>query len=985
MSDESVVRARLTQLAGTVAQAQADATAVLPLALAELDHVRAAAHQDDARRRAEIAAGLDAARAAHAAARAALQAQLADLEAQLALQGNAAWDNPAWQRWAPLPRGSEPPRVVRVGEFCERVGGAEEWFPALVPLIGSASLCIIAPDAQKQASIAALQSVAMRVLAGNPPGTVRLTMIDPLGLGANAANFMALKDLDDELISARAWTEPSHIERQLADLAEHVENVVQLYLRTDFATIEAYNRSGGVRGDGAAAPGSVDDVNPIAEPYRIVVVFDFPTNFSEAAARRLVSLVQNGARCGVYALIHLDPGRKLPYGFDAAELTSHCQVITQRPDGVFWHDAVSDAQRSLARCAITLDALPNDIGRRIVEQVGSSSRSARGVSLPFDRIAPGAALWWQGAARGDGTRQGTAGGLRVGLGPAGARKIQQLELGAAGTNHHALVVGRIGSGKTTLLHTIITNLALTYAPDEIELYLIDFKEGVEFQVYARAALPHAAVVAIESEREFGLSVLRRLHKELERRSTEFRQPDVGVSNLREYRERTGKVMSRVLMIVDEFQVFFSDDDVIANEAARIIEDLVRRGRSFGLHLLFATQTLAGSATLSRATLDQFGVRIALQCSEADSRMILADDNGAARLLRRPGEAIYNDANGLIEGNTRFQVAYLGPKQLDGYLEALQRREWVRAERQIVFEGNRPALIAQNQPLLQVCQAPPAAVPPRRMSAWLGEPIEIKDPTAALFRRQRGSNLLIVGQQDELALGMLACSIVSIAAQVDHTAATFTIADFSDIDDERFGPYLEQLGDVVPQPLSYTRPRGLAASLQRLADELAERQAQSEQGLRARPSLFLVIFGLHRARDLQADDSGGLGVGSFSSFGSFGDTPPPPPSPAQLFPKLLRDGPDLGIHTIAWCDSVTNLTRILDRTLLREFETRVAMRMSADDSHALLGVPGAAKLPNLRALLVNEADGRQEKFRPYSAPANEWIARALDRHHRVVNP
>ena len=212
-----------------------------------------------------------------------------------------------------------------------------------------------------------------------------------------------------------------------------------------------------------------------------------------------------------------------------------------------------------------------------------------------------------------------------------------------------------------------------------------------------------------------------------------------------------------------------------------------------------------------------------------------------------------------------------------------------------------------------------------------------------------------------------------------------IADFSDADDERVGHYLEQLGDVVPQPLSYTRPRGLPASLQRLADELAERQAQSDQGLRTRPSLFLVIFGLHRARDLQSDDGGGLGVGSFSSFGGFGDAPPPPPSPAQLFPRLLRDGPDLGIHTIAWCDSYTNLTRILDRTLPREFETRVAMRMSADDSHALLGMPSAAKLPNLRALLVNEADGRQEKFRPYRAPTSEWIAQALGAHHRVVNP
>jgi len=57
-------------------------------------------------------------------------------------------------------------------------------------------------------------------------------------------------------------------------------------------------------------------------------------------------------------------------------------------------------------------------------------------------------------------------------------------------------------------HALLTNLALTYSPDEAELYLIDFKEGVEFQWYATYRLPHARVVAIQSEREFGLSVLQ---------------------------------------------------------------------------------------------------------------------------------------------------------------------------------------------------------------------------------------------------------------------------------------------------------------------------------------------------------------------------------------------------------------------------------------------------------------------------------------------
>ncbi len=107
------------------------------------------------------------------------------------------------------------------------------------------------------------------------------------------------------------------------------------------------------------------------------------------------------------------------------------------------------------------------------------------------------------------------------LGGAGATKLQALKLGE-GTAQHVLIAGKTGSGKSTLLHALITNVALTYSPDQIELYLIDFKKGVEFKTYATYQLPHARVIAIESEREFGLSVLEKLDAELKRRGDLYR-------------------------------------------------------------------------------------------------------------------------------------------------------------------------------------------------------------------------------------------------------------------------------------------------------------------------------------------------------------------------------------------------------------------------------------------------------------------------------
>src|SRR5204863_7231055 len=121
--------------------------------------------------------------------------------------------------------------------------------------------------------------------------------------------------------------------------------------------------------------------------------------------------------------------------------------------------------------------------------------------------------WWHGSS---------SKGLQVPLGRSGATGRQMLTLGQ-GTSQHVLVAGKTGSGKSTLLHVLITQLALRYSPDEVELYLVDFKKGVEFKTYSRHQLPHARVIAIESEREFGLSVLQRLDAELRARGDQFRR------------------------------------------------------------------------------------------------------------------------------------------------------------------------------------------------------------------------------------------------------------------------------------------------------------------------------------------------------------------------------------------------------------------------------------------------------------------------------
>lgn len=866
------------------------------------------------------------------------------------------WHGPAWREWKPP---VDVPAGIRVGSLAVDVtrfpGGppaderlkafepARFSLPAMLPFPQRCATVLRAADAGRATAVQTLQALMARFLTSIPPGKVRFTVIDPVSLGENFAAFMHLGDYDEQLIGSRIWTETAHIEKRLSDLTAHMENVIQKYLRNQYASIEEYNAQAG----------------EVAEPYRVLVVANFPANFSTEAARRLVSIASSGASCGVYTLVSVDLKQPLPQGFQLADLEQTSLVLDGKGGRFIWRDP------DFAEYPLRLDT-PPDAGtlRQALDLVGRGAKEAGRVEVDFEFIAPAAEQWWTSDSRK---------GITVPLGRAGATKRQFLQLGQ-GTSQHALVAGKTGSGKSTLLHALITNLALHYGPNEIELYLIDFKKGVEFKTYATHELPHARVIAIESEREFGLSVLKRLEAEMQRRGELFR--DEGVQDIAAFRDKTEKGQSRsscpshahlprVLLIVDEFQVLFVEDDKVAADASYLLDNLARMGRAFGVHVLLGSQTLGGAYSLARSTIDQMAVRIALQCSEADASLILGKDNSAARLLSRPGEAIYNDDGGKIERNDIFQVVWLPEERREGYLRRVhdlaRQRGWSAPAPTIVFEGNHPADIAQNHLLHRMLEG--EAAPTRERVAWLGDALAIKDPTVAVFRRQSSSNLLLVGQQSEPARAVLTAAIIALAAQHDRAADTsarpsVTLLDGSTADDPQAG-FFGRLATAVPH-VRVAGLRDVAPAMAELGEELARRQADPQAP--ATP-LFLAVYGLHRFRDLRKpeDDFG---------FGRRGEDKAA--SPAEQFLELLREGPACGIHLLVWCDTLANVVRAVDRAGLREFDMRVLFQMGVNDSSSLIDSPLASKLGLHRALFACEEVSAPEKFRPYSLPSPEWL-------------
>lgn len=801
--------------------------------------------------------------------------------------------------------------------------------PAMLAFPQRGSMLIRYAREARDAANAALQAVMTRLLTTIPPGRAHLTIIDPVGLGQAFAGFMHLVDYDDAMIGGRIWTEGQQIEQQLTDLTNHMENVIQKYLRNEFETIDEYNQQAG----------------ELAEPYRFLVVANFPSNFSEEAIRRLTSIVASGSRCGVYTLISHDARMQLPKEVGTQDLVGDGVYLSQGDEGEFvWRDDV------YKHYPLALDAPPAESTvTSLMHRVGAAARESGKVEVPFTSVAPKPEERWSRSAQHD---------IVAPLGRSGATRLQSLSLGK-GVAQHVLIAGKTGSGKSSLLHAIITSTVLWYAPDEVEFYLVDFKKGVEFKTYANHALPHARAIAIESDREFGLSVLQRLDEEMNRRGELFRK--VGVQDIAGYRETPDAVtMPRTLLVIDEFQIFFGEDDKLAQDAAMLLDRLVRQGRAFGMHVILGSQTLGGATGLARSTIGQMAVRIALQCSEADSQLILDDTNPAARLLTRPGEAIYNDAGGLVEGNSPFQTAWLPDRERDGLLNEVSSmadaRNVERDEPIIVFEGSAPGDVSKNRPLQRLLQSPPTAAS-AEPKAWLGEAIEIKEPTNVLFRRQSGMNLLLVGQRDDAAMGIMAAAITGLGAQMHGGNGAIYLLDGSPQEESQSAALKRSLAalSIETQDVAW---RDVANCMANVLAEVRRRRGDDSGNADGMAPIFVFVYALQRYRMLRKrEDEFGLSMSADETQ----------LDPSRDFAEILREGPPVGVHVVAWCDTPTAADRTLDRASMREFDHRVLFQMSATDSSNLIDSPVANRLGLYRALYYSEEQGIMEKFRPYGVP------------------
>lgn len=419
----------------------------------------------------------------------------------------------------------------------------------------------------------------------------------------------------------------------------------------------------------------------------------------------------------------------------------------------------------------TIDLVHKD-ATEIINMCSILIELAKNSSLPsinFLTVHGEGKSYWQGNSKD---------GLTFSIGKYGVEDVHITIGDEVNQRHNIMITGAVGQGKSNLLSVIIHSLAHYYSPNELEMYLLDFKEGVSLKAFTNLNyefyLPHARTIALEADVTFGLAVLEHLHSEYIKRMKILKK--YNAKSLKELRDLTNLRMARIVVVIDEFQMLFGDDFNKGTQIVELLEQSIRLFRAAGIHFILASQSLSGNPIFTQKSdviMSQIPIRIAHKNSKNESRHILSINNDSAAYLR-PHEAIVNMDYGELSQNLKTIVAFADEK----ILSQLRRTWWLRAKDAIpapyVFENDKAISIKEySLSIDRKAGSEPQAALGIKMSVG-GDLLYTQLPN------EFGRNIALIGNQPKdkkTAIGTIESIAVSLAEYHNKGEARFIFIDF----------------------------------------------------------------------------------------------------------------------------------------------------------------------------------------------------------------
>jgi len=830
----------------------------------------------------------------------------------------APWSSTAiWDSFAAAPS-PEILRYVRYGqtEEAKRLAGDKGIVsPRNGALLAAKGPMVVRCDAASKAkSRAVIQNVVLRAALGSPSET-RFALIDPYGLGAA---FPMRGLLPRVRPSARTPAD------ELAEVVDDIRRINEAVVgqAESFASLSREKRAG--------------------EMFEIVVALDYPKAYERdpRALEYLARVAQSGPRAGRHLILEWDGG---PSTTDLAKFENHVLIDVMNASSTLQFD----------------DAAPADLQRKLLTAVAAVRTRPTGGDWN-SLVRPAEGLMTHSSARMVEAIVGER--LKIWFGDNQDGKPCA----------HAMLAGQTGSGKSFLLHVFITGLSARYSPKELKLVLVDGKQGVEFEAYK--TLPHAKVVCLRTSPAVARSVLDDFVAEMEERYVEFQRH--GVTKLEDYRRKTGEVMPRMLMVVDEYQQLLDGDP---DRGAQMLSRILEKGRAAGIHLLLGSQTFEVRGFPASA-MTHVHLRAALSLPIDYIQSLNAFGPEGKKLIRDlspSGQVVINDESGRDGANARGAVARLDAAagcSLGQVVTELVKAAASPGVAPVVLSGNDAAVLASNVFIRRWRSSPPgveelqrtARMPQREggfgvsawsaadrpIPLWLGRKFDVHGHLLAVLRRAPGHNLLALGSETHVRLSMLANGVAGLRAMMPMAGVEVLLLD--GLSEGQPGAGLLATG---VRTLQAAGASVLVAAPAAAADAL-ERFAVPRQS----DGLKLLILSEPEYFPILAAPSG---------FGA------PPAGPSRTFKELLRNGPSQGTHAIVTATGVGSLSTAIhasrDAAL---FNHRVVQQSNEEDSMTLFSSMDAARIMSrtdhhMAAMYVDSVQGVKaaQLFKAYAANEN----------------
>lgn len=680
-----------------------------------------------------------------------------------------------------------------------------------------------------------------------------------------------------------------------------------------------------------------DSKNRVVVPYDVVVINDYQKCVNEMSD--LDALFENGHKGGIYFILMNNLDCKSDRDIDSLmALKDFYQVLEAENFGNYSKDA-------FIRCTPILDTpiLAKACFNYINE--GAELPQVAVASVDYDKIL----------SKGFETI-GKAMVIPVGSSENG----ELVDFTIDTVSHiHCFIIGQSGTGKSVFLHDVIIGAMAKYSPDELELYLMDFKiGGVEFNRYRNEKHVKALLVD-NSDIQITLEILRDISNKMRERGKQLRAS--GVSNIVEYNQvNPTKKMPRIVFIADECHVMFptmnSKDTKLYREISEILQKIAKEGRSQGVHLVLATQTIA-QAEISSEILNNISDFYLLKCSPSDSERLVRGSVDTTSGLKT-GQVLHHD----IDHDVVFKSTYLPTSQTLEIIKKINDKTKASKNEQFYFVGSQ---------IFEIDDEVKNLLTEKGDAIAFGRSIDTKmEPVVIPLRNEYADNVMLFGINDEEQVSRTTMASIK-SLRISNKNIKIKVINCLSAEQRNTTNMLndwENKGEI-----ELLNPQNCGGELVNIANSIMERTAE--------PTV-LYILGQERFRELRMDmeiaftkptvaaDDFGFDSSMFTAgdSGSMNFN-----SYQKAIEYILKNGAEVGVHVILQIDKPKQLL-FSDYMSAKDFFNmfhHLIMLKSDENAVNSLGMSDDLKLENLssdierlRAIYYNETNNSYTLFTPF---------------------